>query len=305
MTDNLPEKAATPGQLATNEDPWAELRDAFDDGSQGFTEHFGTSLPRLRSDFGRNGKGWIDDLTNEVFDHLRIGILAYPISRQYWLKGIDEGEPGPPDCRSLDMLAPLADSPAVQSDLCGRCKHSQWTTTEDGARQRPGCQESVNVIAYLFDQDVYAWLRFAGTALRPFRNYISALKSRRLPAFAVMTEITLETAKRDRLEWLVPKFEIGDHLSPEQVAPMREIAKLAMETFGQVTEEMAAAERKAESTDPFNEADPMNVANQQPVEDLADDITDAEIVEELRNEPLDGSTQVVNDGTEPFEEPNF
>lgn len=251
--DNLPEKAA-PGPLAQpTEDPWAELRDAFDDGSKLYRDHFGLSLPRLRSDFGKNGKGWIDDLSGEAKDHLSIVILAYPPSRQFWLKGIDEGEPGPPDCRSLDMFVPLDDVPAKQADACLSCPHSQWKADADGERIKPKCQESVNVIAFDTEVGQFCWLRFGGTALKPFGKYISALMARQnLPSYAVVTEITLKEETRGSLQWYVPIFSLGDALTPADVAPMREVAEKAMKAYEQVTEEMDAAERKA-NVDPFSD----------------------------------------------------
>lgn len=261
--DNLPKKA-TPGGLAQPaEDPWAELRDAFDDGSRLYREHFGLTLPRLRSDFGRNGKGWVDDLTGEAKDHLSIVILAYPPTRQFWLKSIDDGEPGPPDCRSVDMVVPLPDVPDRQAPACASCPHSQWRTDEEGERVKPRCQESVNVIAFDTEVGQFVWLRFAGTGLKPFGKYISALASRQnLPSFAVITEVTLKEESKGSLQWLVPQFSIGDALTPDQVVPMREVAEKAMKAFELVTEEMSAAERKAEAKDPFDEADPMSAKNQ-------------------------------------------
>lgn len=275
--DNLPEKAAPVGLAQPTEDPWAELRTAFDDGSQRFREHFGLSLPRLRSDFGKNGQGWIDDLTGEAKDRLSIVILAYPPSRQFWLKSIDEGEPGPPDCRSVDMLVPLEDVPAKQADSCIACPHAQWKTAEDGKRLRPRCGEAVNVIAFDTEVGQFCWLRFGGTALKPFGKYISALTSRQnLPAFAVVTEIALKPKVDGAKQWLVPEFSIGEPLTPDQLVPMRDVAEKAMKAFELVTEEMDAAERKA-GGDPFDEADPMNIAHQSDDEPIDAEVVDAEL----------------------------
>lgn len=252
-TDNLPAKATTTDVATPAEDPWAGLRDAFDDGSELFKKHFGLSLPRLRSDFGRNGKGWVDDLTDATKDHFTGVILAYPPSRQFWIKSLDEGGSGPPDCRSIDMVVPDPSSPAVQSPTCGQCPHSQWSTRDDGARVAPSCAESINVIAHDNDDDVFVWLRFSRTAIRPFKNYVSALTARRLPLYAVVTEIKLVEEKKDKFEWLVPVFSMGAALTPAEVAPYREVAELAMKSFGQVVEEMGAAEAANTTPGPFDE----------------------------------------------------
>lgn len=277
--DNLPAKAQPAGLAQPSEDPWAEMRNAFDDGSALFRQHFGLTLPRLRSDFGRNGRGWIDDLTGEVRDHLAVVLLAYPPSRQFWLKSIDEGEAGPPDCRSIDMVAPLPDVPNRQADRCAECPMSQWGEDETGKRLRPRCSESVNVVAYdTVEPRQFLWLRFGGTALRPFKNYVSALTSRGLPHFAVVTEVKLEEVKDGSLQWLVPHFSIGAELTPAEVAPLREVAQQAMAAFEQVVEEMATAERRAE--DPFADGTPGTTteAGYEPFEDPDAEPVQGEIV---------------------------
>lgn len=280
-TDNLPAKAAPSGLATPTEDPWAELRVAFDDGSQLYREHFGLSLPRLRSDFGKNGKGWVDDLSGEAKDHLSIVILAYPPSRQFWIKGIDEGEPGPPDCRSLDMFVPLDNVPDKQCDACLTCPHSQWGYDEEkGKAIKPRCQESVNVIAFDTEVGQFVWLRFGGTALKPFGKYISALASRKnLPSYAVVTEITLKEKVEGNLQWYVPIFSLGDPLTPADVAPMREVAEKAMKAFEQVSEEMDAAERKADN-DPFSD------------DNIGREVVDADAVDKAK--------AAFGDGTEEF-----
>lgn len=242
------EPAPAPGALATRTE-WDEMAEAFDDGSADFVKHFGLSLPRLRTDFGRNGKGWVDDLTGDAYDHLSIVILAMPPSRAWWAKSIDEGGGGPPDCRSINMLAPTDDSPDKQSPTCGACKHSKWG--EDN--ERPACAESVNVVAFDIEVGQFVWLRFGGTALKPFRDYVSALRSRGLKHFQVATSIKLEERTRDKLEWLVPHFQIGDHLTADEVRPMREIAQRAKESFDQVAQEMAGQARATEAG-PFDES---------------------------------------------------
>lgn len=239
-TDNLPAvPSSSNGVAIPTDDPWAELREAFDDGSKAFAEHMGLSLPRLRSDFGRNGRGWIDDLTGDIKDELHAVLLAYPPTRAFWVKTLDEGGSGPPDCKSWDMVKPDPTSPEPQSQTCAACPHSKWGPDNE----RPRCAQSINVIAYDVDEQQFVWLRFAGTGIDPFRRYVSALASKRLPAYAVVTNITLDDQKRDKFEWKVPHFAIGDPLTPADVAPMRAVAKTAMEMWQTVAEDMANAER--------------------------------------------------------------
>lgn len=249
QTTNLPATTAA-NPLATPEE-WQALMD-WDDGSARFVEHFGMSMPRLKSDFGKNGSGWVDDLTGEKVRFLDVVLLAYPPSRSWWERSIDEGGGGGrPDCSSLDMVAPLPTSKMRQSDLCANCPQAKWGDDNE----RPRCTESVNVLAYDRALDRFVWLRFAGTALRPFRDYVSALASRRLPVFATATSIELEERKEGALEWLVPKFAIGDALTAEVVRPLREVARNAMASWQQVAEEMAAKE-----SGPFDAAVPAQSA---------------------------------------------
>lgn len=248
------------------DDPWKELRDEFDDGSELFKQVFGLTLPRLKSDFGRNGKGWVDSLTGEARNRLVLCILAYPPTRAWWEKSLDEsgGEVTQPDCRSVDMIVPTASSPQPQSEKCATCPHSQWGSDRKGGRGKD-CGEAANVLAYDFEGDQTVWVQFGSTALTPFKKYVSALAARRLPTFAVLTQVTLHEVKEGNLVWLVPDFSImvdeetGEHaiLTPEQVKPLRDIAKNAMADWRTVGEEMAAVQRdEVNFSDPEPFADP-------------------------------------------------
>lgn len=232
------------GVALPTEDPWADLRAAFDDGSQRFREHIGVSLPRLRSDFGRGGKGWIDELTGESYAELDIAILAYPPQRTFWVKSLDEsgGASTPPDCKSWDMLKPDPSSPDKQAEKCSACPNSQWGSDPKGGDGK-ACKESVAVIAYDFPRDQFLWMRFGGTALKPFKNYISALTGRRLPAFSVRTKVTLKPESEGTFQWLVPVFTITEYLKPDGVRPLREVAAVAMAAHQSVMDEMATDER--------------------------------------------------------------
>ena len=219
-------------------DEWVAMRAEFSDGSQTFKEHFGLSIPRFKTDFGRNGRGFVDGLSDEAFNELEIVLLAYPPARAWWSVSLDDGGGGAPDCRSHDMIAPDPTSPMRQAATCAACPHSKWGDN----RERPECAESVNVVAYDVGGDRFVWLRFAGTGLKPFKDYISYLESRRFVSFAVSTKVTLEKKEDGAKQWLVPKFAMGQALTPEQVRPMREVAKAAMEAWREVAAEMDAAE---------------------------------------------------------------
>jgi hypothetical protein len=254
-TETSTDLATTGSTDVATIDEWAAMAASFDDGTQTFIERFGLSMPRLRSDFGRNGKGWIDDLTGEAVDDLTIVILAMPPSRAFWIKTLDEGgSGGPPDCSSKANFRderPDDNVPVRQSPSCRTCEHAQWIEHDDGTAERPRCAESINVLAHdATGERGMFWLRFAGTGIAPFRNYISALLARKLPAFAVETHVTLTTKTRDRLEWLVPVFQPGETLTPAEVQPYREVAEKAMQAWASIADEMAANEEGGTSTVP-------------------------------------------------------
>lgn len=242
-TDNLPAKPETNGVALPTEDPFAGFRgmaDDFDDGSRRYVEHFGLSLPRIKTDFGKGGEGFVhpDGLTTEGLD---VVLLAFPPSRTFWLKGLDETGGGePPDCKSFDMAAPDPESPHRQAPTCAVCPHSRWTTTDSGERVGPKCEEAVNCFIYDTETKGFAWLRFKRTALKPFRSYVSTLRARSVPFYAVVTEIRLEKHEEGAKKWLVPAFSIGTALTPAEVAPMREVAEGAMASFSQVVDVLAA-----------------------------------------------------------------
>lgn len=221
---------------------WAELP-AFDDGTAAFVEHFGLTAPRLKTDFGKNGSGFVDEQTGEKRDQLNLVMLAFPPSRAWWLVPLNEGgSPGdPPSCYSTAgaLTVPDPDVPDRQSATCTSCEHAKWI---DGAK--PACEEAVNL--FVFDQDTegYYWMRFHRTALKPFRAYVSSLLSKKKPLFSVVTKVTTAAGdKKKGFDYLVPVFAEGDALKPADVAPMREVAQSAMKQWTAVAEEMAAAER--------------------------------------------------------------
>lgn len=233
------EKAAGPGAVVPAEE-WAQMASAFDDGISDYIASQGLTMPRLRSDFGKGGKGWIDDLTGAAFDELSVVFLAMPPSRAWWEKSIDEGGGGAPDCASrVNFKARKPDDNSVmrQSDSCTDCTHAQWGANDE----KPTCAESVNVLAYSPADDQFFWLRFAGTALKPLRNYVSALVARKRPPFSVLTHVTLDSATRDKLQWFVPHFAIKEELTPADVAPYRDVAEKAMQMWTSVADEMAGA----------------------------------------------------------------
>lgn len=244
---NLPAQVEGSASPAVQDaDEWALMRSEFSDGSQAFKDHFGLSIPRFKTDFGRNGLGFVDGLSGESFKELEVVLLAYPPSRAWWEVSIEDGGGGTPDCRSHDMIVPDPTSPNRQAPTCAACPHSKWGDN----RERPACAESVNVVAYetpyerngVAGGDRFVWLRFAGTGLKPFKDYISYLESRRMVSFAVTTKVTLEENSRDALRWLTPKFAMGERLTPDQVRPMRDVAKAAMEAWREVADEMVEAE---------------------------------------------------------------
>lgn len=242
-------------------DQWQSLAGAFDDGTAAFINHFGLTMPRLRSDFGRNGKGWVDDLTGDTTDHLRIVILAQPPSRTFWLKSLDDGGGGRPDCKSTNLLADRPDDnvPEPQSAKCSTCPHSQWGEAEDGSPIKPACSEAVNVLAYDLDGERYVWLAFRGMSINPFQKYVSALYSRKMVPFGVETVVTLDEKEKGSLKFLVAKFAIGPALDFELATELRGVAKKAMATWQSEAEAMAASEvitEARESEGPFDSPPP-------------------------------------------------
>lgn len=249
--------AASTEVAVPSTDEWGDMAAEFDDGSEAFVEHFGLAMPRLKTDFGRNGKGWVDDLTGGSMTELRIVILAQPPSRTFWHKTIDEGGGGSiPDCKSTNLLADAPDDnvPDPQAPKCSACQWSQWAEDLDGKRIKPKCSEAVNVLAYDVPGEKFMWIPFRGTSISPYRKYVSALMSRRIPIFGVETHVTLTAEKSGSLEWLVAKFDIGGPLEPAIVRPLREMAKRAMQTWESAADDLAATAGEVTPADvPLNE----------------------------------------------------
>lgn len=219
QTSMVPAIAHPGGVLAAfQDDEWGDV----EDGLVGM-EHIGFSMPRLISDM-RPGGGWTDETTGEVTDHLSFVWLTSAPGRAYWSKAFGKGE-SIPDCRSVDMVTPDPDSPAVQANTCAECPHSKWGSHVGSDGEFDGgqaCSMRINVLVYDTESNHLARVGFGSTAIKKVRSYLSSLKANvpPRPPVSVVTEVKLEQVEKDGMRWLEPVLTVGERLDRKDATPL-------------------------------------------------------------------------------------
>lgn len=246
MTDILPAVQTTAVEQVT-----AALSDtAWDDVEDG---HIGgtvvAKLPRTLLNRKVDG-GFTDELTGNVTTDTTFVWLADTVTRAYWPEAFGKGDKKP-TCRSRDGIKPDPESPDLQSEACGTCEHSRWQENEP-----PACAESIEVMAYLLDEQRLTLIRFGGMAVSRVRRYLGALEAHipKRPPIAYVTRCELEAVDTDNGKFLVPRFSVAGEIPRMEATPLIELRKQrVLEWQEQLSEEVAEG-RTDDSPGPFDEA---------------------------------------------------
>lgn len=260
----------------SSDDPWAKV----DSGDL-------SPEPARISHLALNRKvdgGFVDAETGEKTKELDFIWLAKGKSRAWWAEAFGKGDAAP-GCRSFDGVKADPTSPDLQNaGDCLTCPHARWANGDP-----PACSDAVEALVFLPDPGSVgrlARIRWNGMSVSPARAYWGSFEERlpKRPPMSVVTHVELEEKPTDNGTFLVPRFSRMGVLPFEQAQPLiAERDRRIAEWQEQVAADVVDVERqgdehaKAEAGDPFAETDPMNVANRP-------------------EEPLDGSTQVVDDG---------
>ena len=107
---------------------------------------------------GYKGRSWRIKFRGEVqlvrdaagrpmpdLDVVIVGV-APSVSKIYYEKSYVEGDDNPPDCFSLDGVAPDANAPKKQNPTCGNCPKNAWgSRVTDAGKRAKACQDSRRV----------------------------------------------------------------------------------------------------------------------------------------------------------------
>jgi hypothetical protein len=150
------------------------------------------------------------------------------VSKTYYAKNYAEGDDSPPDCWSLDGIAPDAVVPHKQNPVCGTCPKNQWGSrvTEQG-RKAKACSDNRRV-ALVPEGDIpnerYGGpmlLRLPPTTLVNFANYGDLLERHGADFPWVKTKLSFD------YDVAYPKlvFEAIGYISEEQVAQVEDVMR--------------------------------------------------------------------------------
>ena len=263
VSDNLPALAdstalavaPTVDQVlaALADDEWLDV----EDGHLG-----GTVQPRLpRTLLNRKADGgFTDELTGERRVDLDFVWLADTITRAWWPQAFGKGDKAPA-CRSRDGISPDPESPERQAATCAECPLGKWQAREafavDDKAPRP-CNQSVEVMGYLLDEQRLTLMRFGGMAVTPVERYLGALDAHvpRKPPIAYVTHVELESKETTNGTFLVPRFSVAGEIPRREATPLIELRKAKVEEWReQVAVEVAegrSAEDETGSPGPFD-----------------------------------------------------
>lgn len=240
---------------ALTDDEWADV----DAGHLG-----GTVQPRLpRMLLNRKADGsFVDELTGERRVDLTFVWLADTITRAWWPQAFGKGDKAPA-CRSRDGISPDPESPERQSETCATCPLGKWEAREafdaDDKAPRP-CNQSVEVMVYLLDEQRLSLVRFGGMAVSRVSRYLGALNAHvpRKPPIAYVTAVELEGVETTNGTFLVPRFSVAGEIPRAEATPLIELRREKVaEWQDQLASDLAegkTGDDEAGSSGPFDDA---------------------------------------------------
>lgn len=253
-----------------------------------------------------------DSLSNEQFDSITVIILGLVKQRVLWHTEVDDGDW--PMCRSTNHSTGLpnlsddqpkakrfpwsaskfdpADYPPDEDGVirlpCEGCALKEWGSHPDG--KRPYCSEQFTLPVLYDPRGDEGWLpailTFQKTGLKPLKAYLSSFARNRNAAFMAVTQIGLDMQKRGQTDYSVPNFKrIGD--TDEENWREYSITYRTMRDF--LEAEPGSRDEGEDKTPVTPKSDEKPPADSK--EDADEDIHDAEIVEDKKEEPSKASSK--------------
>ena len=121
-----------------------------------------------------------------------VAIRANMNSKVYYAKKYAEGdsENDRPDCYSLDGVAPSPNATNPQAKKCALCPHNQWgSRVGDSEGKGKACQDNARLAVSAADEVKPMLLRVPPASLKPLREALKLVASRKLPYNAVILKV--------------------------------------------------------------------------------------------------------------------
>ena len=164
-------------------------------------------------------------------------IIKVQPMRMYWKTGVDDGEQGPPDCRSDDMITGIGDP----GGDCATCPMNQWESDQKSGGKL--CKEKRNIFI-LSPQTLLPYnLSCPVKSIGNLKKYKQDLTREGYGLNRVSTRITLGQDKNKAgIKYSQLQFQVGKILSTEQTNMVREYKKAFDKIFERAAQKGPSAE---------------------------------------------------------------
>ncbi len=167
-------------------------------------------------------------------------ILAFACEKQYYVGEYNKDNPGPPSCFALKLdeknIAPHADSPEKQAEVCAECPHNEWGSSRRKGSRGKECKDKVRMalihvddIANLEDisQAEIAMFETPVTSSATFKKYAKrVIGASEMPLWALVTRLIAD----DKSDWeAIGTPELVETVPPGMLDGLERLAQQATE----------------------------------------------------------------------------
>lgn len=207
------------------------LPEGFDDGLGDFDES-DAAVPRLT--IVHKEAMFKESLSGTKYQALDLIILGLVKQRTLWSTDVDDGEK--PMCKSPDFehgyptidpklssdkqfpwdktpfSAPIAANDALVVVDCMACPLKEWKSHPNG--KTPWCSEEFT-LPVLYDSSgdgtfMPALLTIKKSGLKNLKAFLASFQRQKMPAFSVITRVTLKQESRGQTDYCVPEWQAGE-----------------------------------------------------------------------------------------------
>lgn len=199
----------------------AEYLEGLDTGLEDF-DSTDMVMPRLNID--HNEAVFVDNLTGQKFDKMRVVLLGLVKQRILWAEEVGDGEgpmckaytfdTGHPNLKTFPWKASGFEQPDGDGDItlpCESCALKEWDSHPQ--RKTPWCSEqyTMPLLMQMGDDDdapfaAPAILTLQRSGIKPARSYVTGFARASTPLFTAITQMELAANKKGSVNFAVPKF---------------------------------------------------------------------------------------------------
>lgn len=153
-------------------------------------------------------------------------IVAMSDRRQYWAKGVDDGEKGPPDCQSFNMVTGIGNP----GGDCSTCEFARFGSAKGGNGKGQACSMRKEMLIVLPTLAMPVRLSLSPGSLKSMKEYRRQLVRVMKNPRNVVTKFTLRKEKGDN-DYSVVVMERARDLTPEETDAFKQYQQALTECF--------------------------------------------------------------------------